>query len=155
MTKLLQLSTGLGEVLAPQTLVIPLILAPDGTISVEPGALHGRSNIESALRFVTRLDQLSRPRLYWVAWVAVELDAADQPLRYKGIAVSELWVDAGNKTAYKVLAENVNRMSEAMRGGVNLKTLEARQRQLVREQLTALHAQAWERSAAALQGALR
>ena len=44
------LTTGLGEIIAPRTLLTVLLLTPEGTISVEPGALHGRSELETRLR---------------------------------------------------------------------------------------------------------
>ena len=51
MTKAIPLSTGVGEMMAPQTLLTVLILSPLGEIKLDPGALHGRSEIESSLRF--------------------------------------------------------------------------------------------------------
>ncbi|MDP3722573.1 MAG: YwhD family protein [Candidatus Omnitrophota bacterium] len=154
MAKPIPLTTGLGEVAAPGTLLTTLILSPDGAISVDPGALHGRSAIEQAIRFVPARDQLPNARCSWVIWVAVELDASNAPVRYKGLAVSELWVDPVAKAGYKVLAESVNRMSEALRGGLNLTGLDERARTLVRQQLMALSADLWERSARELKEAL-
>ena len=153
--KTVALSTGLGEVMAPQTLVTVLVLSPDGTITIEPGALHGRSAIESSLRLVQKPDQVPDATVWWMVWVAVELDAANTPVRYKGVAVSELWVDPSRQVGCKVLAESVNRMAEAMRGGVNLKTLDAKSRALLQQQLASLSPEAWERSAPSLKEALR
>lgn len=147
------LSTGLGEIMAPQTLITALIFSPDGTVSVEPGALHGRSAVEQSVQFVTSRDELKNAQVHWVVWVAAELDAANQPLRYNGVAASELWIDPATKQGYKVLAESVNRMAEAMRGGVNLKTLDRSSRQLIKQQLVSLGPEVWERSAQTLQGA--
>ena len=148
------LSTSLGELMAPQTLVTALLISPDGTIALEPGALHGRSQLEGRLRFVSRREELREPQRHWFIWVAVELDDANQPVRYKGLAASELWVDPGQQAGYKVLAESINRMSEAMRGGVNLKTLGAGEKRLIAQQLAALSAEAWERSAQPLKDEL-
>ena len=154
MTKTVPLSSGLGEVMAPGILVTALILSPDGTIHVDPGALHGRSEIESAIRPVSSRDRAPKAQCYWLVWVAVELDGSNQPLRYKGLAASELWVDLENKTSYKVLAESVNRMAEAMRGGINLKTLGSGEKRLIAQQLATLSADAWERSAQPLKDGL-
>ena len=144
-----------GGGVEPGVLVTALILSPEGRISVEPGALHGRSELESSLRFVQRRDQLADPAAYWFVWVAVELDGAQRPLRYKGVAASELLVNRDAQAGYKSVAENVNRMSEAMRGSVNLKTLDARAKSLIREQLTALGSEVWERSAPAFKEAVQ
>ena len=153
--KAVGLSTGLGEIMAPQTLVTALILSPEGVITVDSGALHGRSAIEGPLRFVQKPDQVPNAQVWWMVWVAVELDAANTPVRYKGVAVSELWVDPSRQVGCKILAESVNRMAEAMRGGVNLKTLDAKSRALIQQQLALLSPDAWERSAQSLKEALR
>ena len=154
MTKAIPLSTSLGEVLAPQILMTVLILSPDGTIKVDPGAIHGRSEIEQSVRFVQKRDQVPSAQCYWLAWVAVELDPSQRPLRYKGIAVSELWIDSSAGLGYKSLAEAVNRMDEAMRGGINLKTLGAQHKALIAQQLASIGSDVWERTAATLKEAL-
>ena len=149
------LTTGLGEVMAPQTLVTALIVAPDGAVVVDPGALHGRSIVESSiLRFVGQRNQVTNAQRYWCVWVAVELDSADHPIRYRGVTASGLWVDPVNQLGYKVLAEAVNRMSQAMQGVVNLKALEAKDRAAIGQQLHALNEDVWERSPTALMEAL-
>ena len=148
------LTTGLGEVMEPGTLVTALILSPEGRISVEPGALHGRSEVESSLQFAQKRDQLAGATTFWFVWVAVELDGTSRPVRYKGVAVSELLVDQASRAGYRSVTENVNRMSEAMRGGINLKTLDERAKSLIREQLIAVGASVWDRSAPTLKEAL-
>ncbi len=152
--KTVPLTTGLGEVMEPGTLVTALILSPDGRMSVEPGALHGRSEIESSLQFAQKREQLADAAIFWFVWVAVELDGTNHPIRYKGIAVSELIVDQAAQTGYRSVTENVNRMSEAMRGGINLKTLDVRAKSLIREQLVTLGADVWDRSTPTLKEAL-
>jgi hypothetical protein len=145
---------GFGEVMAPQVLVTCLMVSPDGTATVDPGALHGRSAIESSVQFVGKREDVVDAQLYWCLWVAMELDASDKPMRYRGAAASELWIDPLNKRGYKVLAESVNRMAEAMRGGLNLKTIDARSRTSIRQQLLLLAEDVWERSAASFKEAL-
>ena len=149
------LSTGLGEIMAPQTLMTPLLMTPEGQITVEPGALHGRSEMESGLRFVKRREELVEgAQRHWLVWVAIELDAATQPVRYKGIAVSELWVDRANQVGYKNLAASVNRISEAIRGGVNLKAMTSTEKAAIKQQLLLLSSASWEQSAPSLKDAL-
>jgi len=152
--KPIALNTGVGEIMAPQTLVASLVIAPDGSIAVDSGALHGRSQLESGLSFVGSRKELTNPRCAWLVWVAVELDSADRPHHYKGIAVSELWMDAAGTTGYKSVTDSVNRMTEAMRGGLNLKTLDPGAAAGIGRQLQALDADVWERSPAALREAL-
>jgi len=154
MRSTIPLKTGLGEVMAPGTLVTALVLTPDGTIRVDPGLLHGRSEIETHLQWVRQKDELANPHVVWLVWVAVELDSSNTPVRYKGIAASELWVDRERRLGYKVLAEHVNRMAEALRGGINLKTLGAQERVLIAQQLRSLGSEVWERTADNLKAAL-
>ena len=152
--KSVPLTVGLGEIVAPGALLTALILAPDGTIALDPGALHGRSELEQSLQIAPTFDQVQNAQVYWIVWVAVELDEPETPVRYTGVAVSELWVDPAQKIGYKVLAEHVNRMAEALRGGLNLKTLGAHERALIARQLALLGPAVWERTADALKGAL-
>ena len=132
--------------MAPQTLMVPLLLSADGTIRADPGAIHGRSEWEQSLRLVQRREQVPNPATAWFVWVAVELDGTNSPVRYKGIAVSEFFLDLQAGVGYKSLAESVNRMDEAMRGGINLKTLSLRERSSIAGQLMALGSELWERS---------
>ena len=152
--KPISLSTGLGEVMASQTLVLPLVITSDGAITIQPGALHGRSEAEQGIQFVKQREELGTVTPHRFVWVAVELDAAEKPVRYKGISVSEVWIDRQKGIGYKPLAEAVNRISEAIRGGVNLKVLGAAERELVAKQLQALEGCVWESSEAALREAL-
>ena len=81
-----------------------------------------------------------------MVWVAIELDAANQPLRYKGVSVCELWVNPQTRRGYKSVSESVNRMSEAMRDGVNVSRLTPQTRAGVAQQLIAIGRELWERS---------
>ena len=152
--KEIPLTTGLGEVMAPGTLVTALIVSPDGTARSDQGALHGRSGLERSVRLVTARAELGRAERFRLVWVAVELDASNAPLRYKGLTACDLWVDRAGGLGYKSLAEHVNRMSEAMRGGLNLGGLEATARAAIRTQLVALGSEVWERSGQPLKEAL-
>jgi hypothetical protein len=140
--------------MAPQTLVAALVVGPDGSVKPDAGALHGRSELESGLELVQKRELVGEGKPFWIVWVAVELDQADKPLRYKGLSVCELFVNPEKRLGYKSLAEHVNRMSEAMRGGVNLTKLSAQERQKVKAQLAAIGAELWERSSMSLKQAL-
>lgn len=154
MARPIALSTGLGEIAAPQTLVATLVIGPDGSVRLDGGALHGRSELESGLQIVQKRELVGEGISCWIVWVVVELDEADKPLRYKGLSTSELFVNPDKRLGYRSLAEHVNRMSEAMRGGVNLTRLSAQERQKVKAQLMAIGAELWERSSTSLKQAL-
>ena len=154
MTNGTPLAVGLGEVVSPGILLTALILSPDGTVAVDPGALHGRSELEQSLQIAPAFDQVQDAQVYRIVWVAVELDETEMPVRYAGMAVSELWVDPVRQIGYKMLAEHVNRMTDAMRGGSHAQILGAHERSLVARQLASLSPALWERTADVLKGAL-
>lgn len=154
MAQSIPLSTNLGEVVAPQTLVTALTISLDGKVTADPGALHGRSELESQIEWVTQRELVGEGASCWIVWVAVELDAANNPVRLKGASACELWVNPQARRGYKSVAESVNRMSEAMRGGVNVSRLSPQARASVKQQLIAIGRELWERSAASLRQAL-
>ena len=154
MEKPIELSSGLGEIMAPQTLVTALLVSLEGEARIDPGVLHGRSELESRLRMVQKRELVGEAQAYWVVWVAVEMDGANQPLRYKGVSVAQLWVNQQQGTGYKSLAQQVNRMSEAMRGAINVSQLSAQVKQSVRQQLMSVNRDVWDRSADSLKQAL-
>ena len=143
-----------GGGVAPQTLVTALIVSPDGRVTLDPGALHGRSELESGLEMMQKKELVEQGASFWIVWVAVELDPAQKPLRYKGLSVCEMLVNRERRAGYKSLAEHVNRMAEALRGGTNLITLSPQDRSLVKQQLMAMSLELWERSSDSLKAAL-
>ncbi len=155
MTKPIALSTSLGEVMAPQTLVTALTVTPLGEVTLDAGALHGRSAMEGRFTFVPTRAQVGEPtQPWWIVWLAVELDAWNQLLRYKGLSVCELAINPERWTGFKSLAEHVNRMSEAMRGVVNVTRLPPHERMAVKAQLFAIGKEQWDHSSDAFKRAL-
>jgi len=154
MERPIELSSGLGEIMAPQTLVTALLVSPEGEARIDPGVLHGRSELENRLRMVQKRELAGDAQAYWVVWVAVEMDGANQPLRYKGVSVAQLWVNQQQGTGYKSLAQQVNRMSEAMQGAINVSQLSAQVKQSVRQQLLSVNRDVWNRSTDSLKQAL-
>ena len=140
------LRAGLGEMMGPNTCMTALLVSPDGGASLEPGALHGRSRVESGIRFVSQRDELGeKAELHWLIWLAIELDG-ERLVRFIGASVSEMWIDPEQKIGWKVLAAQVNGMSSALRGEVNLKGVGAREKAIAGRQLMALSGDAWDAS---------
>ena len=148
------LSTKLGELMGPQTFVTAVVIGPDGTAQLDPGALHGRSELESRYQFVQKRELVEDARSCWIVWVALEMEAANQPRAYKGLSVSGFVIDLKRRVAYKSLSQHVNQMSNAMQGSVAVDQLTPHTRQLVKDQLLAISPQLWERSPEALKQAL-
>lgn len=154
MSQPIPLSSGLGEVMAPQTLVTALTVAPSGDIKLDAGALHGRSELEAGVRFVRQKHELPNARPAWIVWVAIELDRANQPMRYHGLTASELALDLEQGLGYKSLADHVNRISEAIRGVVNIERLPASLKPALRQQLHSIGQALWEGSPSQLKHSL-
>ncbi|HAM39925.1 MAG TPA: hypothetical protein DDX89_01335 [Candidatus Omnitrophica bacterium] len=148
------LSNGVGEVMAPQTLVTAFVIAPDGSIRLDAGALHGRSQIEGQVTMVSRQELAGESQPVLVVWVALELDGANRPVRYKGLSVCQILVNSKQQMGYKSLSEHVNRMGEAIRGDINIARLSPEQRRAVKQQLVALGASFWDASDPVLKQAL-
>ena len=155
MRQSIDLSKGLGEVMAPQTMVTALVATPDGRVWLDPGALHGRSRIEGEHEFVKSREAVGEGQACWVVWVAIELDASNQPVRLKGASVSEMLLNPATHIGYKSVAEGVNCMSEAMRGGVNVGRLPPSLHEPIARQLRAIGDELWARAPEALRAALR
>ena len=154
MEKPILLSSSAGEIVAPQTMATALIVSPDGSVTLDPGVLHGRSALETRLRMAARRDEVPSPQTYRIVWVTVELDASNQPVRFKGVSVGELLADAAQQVGFKSVAQQVNRMSEAIRGEVKVDTLTPQVRQSVKQQLMAMGQGIWDRSPDSLKQAL-
>lgn len=154
MTNSIPLASGLGEVMAPGILVAPLVLSPDGQGKFDPGALHGRSQLESQLSFTGQRASVAEGQSHWMVWVAIQLDASNAPVCYHGLSVSELWVDPTRRIGYKSVAAQVNRMAEAMRGDVKVGALTPELRRAVRQHLTTLNPSLWASSSEALKKVL-
>lgn len=151
MEKPIALSSASGEIVAPQTLATALIVSPDGSITLDPGVLHGRSALEGRLRMVVKRAELANPQTHYVVWLAIELDASNQPVRYKGLSVAEILADSQG-AGFKSVAQQVNRMSEAIRGEVKVDALSPEVKRAVQRQLAST-AEVWERSSDSLKQA--
>jgi len=154
MEKPILLSSSAGEIVAPQTMATALIVGPDGSVTLDAGILHGRSALEAGLRMAAKRDELKEAQTYRIVWIAVELDAANQPRHFKGLSVADILVDPVQKIGFKSVAQQVNRMSEAIRGDVKVDALAPPVRQLVKQQLVAMGQGLWDRSPDALKQAL-
>lgn len=147
------LSTALGEQMAPGILVTCLILSPDGRLTLDPGALHGRSRLEQPLQWATRRDELVDSQCYRLIWVAIELDHAQQPFRYKGLAVSDMWIDAQGR-GFKAMADSVNRISDALMARADVKVLSGKERRALEQHLRTISENLWSRAAEPVKRAL-
>ena len=129
---------------------------PSGTVSVlgvvfsggEPaldnGALHSRGEAERGIRFSP--DPAARGRGAPVVNVWVAYPGAGLAERFVSAVSVELWVDRASGTGFKDLAEQVNRMSAAVRGRIDVPHLRATERLALARLLEAYAPRAWAAS---------
>ena len=133
---------------------VPWILpGPDGTVSVlgvvfagdeailDNGALHARSHLEQGVRFSEDPAAKGRGERVLSVWVTYPGALAE---RYHGAVTATAWIDRAAKTGWKRPIDHVNRMSDAVRGKVDLSELSAAQRASLAELLRDFAPKAWD-----------
>lgn len=96
-------------------------LLVDGTAVIDEGLLHGRSDVEKGIKWKATPDEIPEAVHYWVAWIAVK--GAGPDARYSGVTVSDFYVDRPRRLGAKDLPGQVNAMSRALQGKVELEGL--------------------------------
>lgn len=108
-----------------------------------PEALHGRSQIEQGVRWLKDVAELpSRAKQYWIAWVSLGRNAAGQR-GYRGLTISEMFIDAVGKVGYKSLPAHVNAMKAALDGKVELANLPESAKQALAAELNGRSPELW------------
>jgi len=137
---------------------------PDGLVSVlgivfegdlatlDNAALHARSHVEAGIRFSE--EDAARGRGERVVCVWVVYPGQGPPESYHGACSVELWIDRASGTGFKKPIDHVNRMSEAVRGRIDVAELNPTQRESLAALLSAFSQRAWERSSEELRKAL-
>lgn len=127
------------------TTVIAVVFRGDEA-TVDNGALHARSKVETGVRFTQDEAARGRGERVHVVWVASATD------RFLGACSAEMWIDRATNQGWKRVSDLVNRMSSAVTGKIDLDLSDVQRRSLG-ELLARLDPAAWERSSA-LRGAL-
>lgn len=111
-----------------------IIVDPEGNQAyLDMDAMHARSDIERRVRYYNDKAEVPEGRLYWIAWVTVEV--GDHGLYYYGVAASELLIDKPNKRAYKSLPEHVKHMEQSLAGKVVVDHMDDHSRKLLGDYL--------------------
>ncbi|MEZ0229947.1 MAG: YwhD family protein [Planctomycetota bacterium] len=108
--------------------------------TLDNGALHARSHLEAGIRFSedpAAQGKGERVRNVWVAHAAGKL---------VGACSVELWIDRAAGTGWKRPIDHVNRMSNAVRGNIDVADLSLAQRTSLAELLAKAEPIAWEKS---------
>ncbi len=127
------------------------LLDGEGAV-MDEGLLHGRSDIEKGIRWKAKSrDELPDAHHYRVAWIAVRGAGADSA--YLGVTVSEFFIDRPKRLGAKDLPAQVNAMSRALSGHVEVDGLPDAQRRALGALLRARGAHSWANSREPLRAA--
>ena len=113
-----------------------IVFTGEGAV-VDNGSLHGRSSVEVGVEFVDERESLGSPRRVSLVWLAREGPPHDLQ-GYLGLVAVEMVIDQGAGRGWKDLAEHTNRMTDAIRGTVDVGVLTEDERGQVRSLLEAL-----------------
>lgn len=125
----------------------------DGESAVmDEGLLHGRSDIEKGIRWkAASRDEIPGAHHYRVAWIAVRGGGA--AAAYLGVTVSEFFIDRPRRLGAKDLPAQVNAMSRALAGQVEVAELPDPLRRALGALLQERGAHSWANSPAELRAA--
>ncbi len=113
-----------------------IVFTGEGAV-VDNGSLHGRSAVEVGVEFVDERESLGSPRRVSLVWLAREGPPHDLQ-GYLGLVAVEMVIDQDAGRGWKNLAEHTNRMTDALRGTVDVGLLTPAEREQVRSLLEAL-----------------
>mgnify|MGYP001291916568 CR=1 FL=1 len=123
----------------------PVIVDPnEDRVFVDMGAMHGRSEIEKRIRFLTDKSEVPNGKPYWIVWITVERNEAG-PFYY-GVAGSYLEVDREARRGYKILAEHVNQMDKSLKGRTVVDHMDDHSRALLGKFLREFNEDYWNNS---------
>jgi hypothetical protein len=119
---------------------------------LDMGALHAKSQVEKGVKFSTNKEEVPNGRKCWIVWVAVDRSAEGS--YYAGVTACEMLVDTEAKRGWKILADHVNKMDQAMKRRIVLDGLDATEKAALKKQLVDHNEDWWNRSDEALKAVL-
>ncbi|OUN01268.1 MAG: hypothetical protein BAA04_08170 [Firmicutes bacterium ZCTH02-B6] len=93
----------------------------------DEAALHGRTALEQAVRWVKSPDEVPNGRTVNPVWVYIR-PARGGGFQYYGLVAVSMLIDEATGVGWKSLAEHVNQLSKCMNGHVDLHLLDERGR---------------------------
>lgn len=91
-------------------------------VFVDNGAMHAKSRLEIGVKFLTNRDEIPNARHIQGLWIS--LKRHEGGLGYAGAMPFELWIDDEAKAGFKSLTQHVNQMDKAVRGQVDVSSLD-------------------------------
>ncbi len=109
----------------------------------DPGALHGRSRIETGIVFFNTPRRVQNGRKIPIVWVAMH---PGPPPRYSGMTVSHLLIDPEAGIGFKDLPSQSTQMIRAIRGKVDVALLRGEEKRALRQALIGYSRGLWDRA---------
>ena len=128
------------------------VLIDGDTAKIDLGLLHAKSSVERGIKFSTNKEDVPNGKLYWVVWVAV--DQNERGSYYAGVAACPMLIDREARRGWKILADHVNRMSDALKKRIRVSELGAVEKKALRDLLISHDEKMWNNSSEELKQAL-
>ncbi len=119
---------------------------------LDNGALHGKSVIEKGIKFSMSKEDTPQGRRCWIIWVAT--DRKVEGTYYAGVTACEMLVDTEARRGWKILADHVNKMDQAMKRRIVLDGLSDKEKSLIKQFLIQHNEEWWNVSDESLKQAL-
>jgi hypothetical protein len=111
---------------------------------LDMGALHAKSKVEKGIKFSMNKEEVPNGRRCWIVWVAV--DRTEEGSYYAGVTACEMLVDTEARRGWKILADHVNKMDQAMKRRIVLDGLDEAEKATLKKQLAGHNEEWWNRS---------
>jgi hypothetical protein len=111
---------------------------------LDMGALHAKSKVEKGIKFSMNKEDVPNGRRCWIVWVAV--DRTEEGSYYAGVTACEMLVDTEARRGWKILADHVNKMDQAMKRRIVLDGLDEAEKATLKKQLVEHNEEWWNRS---------
>ncbi len=113
-------------------------------IYLDNGALHGKSAVEKGIKFSMNPEETPNGRLCWIVWVAV--DRKPEGSYYAGMSACQMLIDSDARRGWKILADHVNKMDQAMKRKFVFTGLSDKEKAMLHQFLIEFNAEWWNHS---------
>lgn len=123
---------------------VACIIIDNGEAYIDVGAMHAKSKIERGIRFSANKEDTPNGRPCWIVWVAVE--RGEHGTQYAGATSCEMLIDTEARRGWKILAEHVNRLDNAIKRRFILDNIGPVEKQALKKLLMEHNLEWWEHS---------
>lgn len=115
-----------------------------GEAYVDMGAMHARSEVEKAIKFLPNKEEVPNGKPYWLVWVTVDNNA--QGSYYAGVTACEMTVDREIRRGYKSLPDHVNKMDKSLKRQIIVEHMDTPSKEVLGRFLKGFNEQIWNNS---------